>query len=296
MNKKSIFNIIKIILKPFVILYFWYSRWLADNKFKYELNSTYLGSPQVISYPFIYFQLVINKIYDIFIFEFGNYSLLKYKTFSREHYSEKGPGYGNLRNLSIEKKKEYYLKAVSRIKEFYNSNQLLLDFKNGDSFLDIACGYGRDIKFLSEKFDNSKIDGFDINLAALEIIKAGNQNPNVKVRQKSFVDFDFLNELKSNSYDWVFISHSLSTVFEDNYEKTLNLKRKLIKEFARVSNKGLIVLERPQEKKFRVELEQKTRCVIFHDNTEIFPSVNQGELYMMKAKESFAFFWKKKSN
>ena len=87
------------------------------------------------------------------------------------------------------REKNYYINSKSRLEYFYNNNKYLLDFKNGDSFLDIACGYGRDIKFLSNKFDKSKIDGFDINTLALEVIKAGDQNININLKEKSFFRF-----------------------------------------------------------------------------------------------------------
>ena len=286
-------EIIKIILKPFIIFCFWANRWIVHNKFKYELNNKDFGKANILSYPFIFFYKLLLKVSKLFIFEFSNYALFQYKTLVKDHYSAQGSGYSGLDNLSNSQKKEHYERGKSRLEYFYNNNKYLLDFKNGDSFLDIACGYGRDIRFLSEKFNKSKIDGIDINATALEIIKTGNQNSNVNVIQNTFTDFNFLNEFKSESYDWVLISHALSVIFEDNFAKTLNLKKKLIKEFIRISNKGLIILDHDYKKNFVVKLEQDTRCNIFHDYTKIFSSLNLGELYMMKSDESFAYFWKK---
>ena len=258
-----------------------------------QLNNKDFGKANLISYPFIFFYKLLLKVYKLFIFEFSNYALSKYKTLVKDHYSVQGSGYSGLGNLSDSQKKEHYESGKSRLEYFYNNNKYLLDFKNGDSFLDVACGYGRDTRFLSNKFNKSKIDGVDINSVALEIIKTGNQNSNVNVIQNTFTDFNFLNEFKSESYDWVLISHALSVVFEDNFEKTINLKKKLIKEFVRISNKGLIILDHDYKKNFVVKLEQNTRCNIFHDYTKIFSSLNFGELYMMKSDESFAYFWKK---
>tara|TARA_B100001964_G_scaffold127276_1_gene140788 strand:- start:210 stop:1100 length:891 start_codon:yes stop_codon:yes gene_type:complete len=293
MNKEFFISIIKFFLRPFVVFYFWIIRWLIHNKFKYELKNDDFGKPSLISYPFIFFYKLTLKIYDLFVFEFNNYALSKYKNLSKDHYSERGPGYGGLRNLNIEQKKKYYINSKSRLEYFYNNNKYLLNFKNGESFLDIACGYGRDIKFLANRFDKSKIDGFDINASALDIIKSGNQNPNVNVNQKSFTDFNFLIELKSKSYDWVLISHALSVVFEHNFDETLNLRRKLINEFTRISNKGLLILDHAPKENFKVQLEQNTRCNIFCDYSDLFSSMSGGELYMMKSSESFAYFWKK---
>ena len=293
MNKDFLFNIIKILLKPLAAVYFWIVRWIMNNKLRYELNDNNFGKPNLLSYPFIIFVKLFRRIYNMFFLEFNNYALSKYKIFSKQHYSSDGPAYGGLRNLNSEEKKNYYINSKSRLEYFYNNNKYLLDFKNGDSFLDIACGYGRDIKFLSNKFDKSKIDGFDINASALEVIKAGDQNVNINLKEKSFLDFNFLNEIRSKSYDWVLISHVLSVVVGANLEETLYLRRKLVSEFVRISNKGLLILDNSYTNNLKLTLEQNTRCVIYQDFTEFFSSLKDGELYMMKSKDSFAYLWKK---
>ena len=296
MIKEFLFTTIRIILIPFIIIYFWFIRWIKHNKFKHDLNWVYLGKPNLISYPFIYLDKIILKILTIFDYEFGNYALSKYKIFSKEHYSEKGISYEHLRNLTNDEKKKFYQNAKSRLEYFYKNNNYLIDFKNGDSFLDVACGYGPDIKFLSNNFDKSIIEGFDINAEAVEVVKLFNNNSNVNVQTKSFEDLNFLKGLESNKYEWILISHALSTVFEKNYDKTLELRRKIINEFTRISKKGLLILDHRPEKNFKVKIEQNTRCVISLDTTKLFKSINNGELYMMKSDDSFAYFWKKLSN
>ncbi len=293
MIKNFLFSFIRTILIPFIIIYFWFIRWIKHNKFKYNLNWAYLGKPSLISYPFIYLDKIILKTLEIFDYEFGNYALDKYKVFSKEHYSEKGISYGHLRNLTNEEKKSFYEKGKSRLEYFYRKNNFLINLKNGDSFLDVACGYGPDIKFLSNNFDKSIIEGFDINDEAVKVIKLFNKNSNVSVQAKSFEDLDFLRGIESNKYDWILISHALSTVFEKNYEKTLTLRRKIIDEFTRISKKGLLILDHRPENNFKVKIEQNTRCVISFDTTKLFESINNGELYMMKSDDSFAYFWKK---
>ena len=293
--KKTLYNVTKFFLKPIAMLYFWINRWIIHNKFRYDMKVDSLGKPNLVSYPFIFLNKAVLNIYQLFLNEFNDYALSKYKNYINDHYAEHGVAYVHFNNLKLDQKKKYYFDSPCRIKYFYKNNNFLLNFKNGDSFLDIACGKGGNIRFLSEKFDKSKIRGFDINLSAIKIIKEGNQNPNVSVKQQSFLDFSFLNSINTESYDWVIVSHALSFIIDDNVETTIDLLRKLVNEFCRISKKGLLILDQVQMEKVKVIIEQNTRCSLRHDFSKLFSLENNGELYMMKSNdhESTAYFWKK---
>ena len=71
--------------------------------------------------------------------------------------------------------------------------------------------------------------------------------------------------------------------------------KELVKELIRISNRGVLILTGIHNyKRFTVELEQKSRLLIFHDLKEIFPAVGSGELYIMQSEESLAYFWRNK--
>jgi SAM-dependent methyltransferase len=295
MNHNLFFNIIKIFLKPFVVVHFWVNRWFIHRKFAHEMNVEVLGKPNLLFYPLIYLYKAISKIYNLYTDVFNDYALNKYRKLSVKHYSLSGVAYKELKYLDTAQMKKQYSNNKSRLEYFYKNNNYLLGFKNGDSFLDIGCGLGGDIRFLSNKFDKSKIFGIDINPQAISIIKLGNENPNVDAEEGNYLNIDFFDKFKSQSYDWVLASHSIDLVFDENIEKTLKLRKELVKELIRISNKGVLIQARiHNQKRFAVELEQKSRLLIFHDLKEIFPAVGSGELYIMQSEESLAYFWRNK--
>ncbi len=295
MKLNLLFNIIKIFLKPFVVVHFWINRWFIHGKFAHEIDVEVLGKPKLFLYPLIYLYKVISKIYNLYTEVFNNYALNKYRKLSAKHYSSSGAAYKELKYLDTEQMKKQYLNNKSRLEYFYKNNNYLLGFKNGDSFLDIGCGLGGDMRFLNNKFNKSKIFGIDINPQAISIIKSGNENLNVNAEEGNYLNIDFFDKFKSQIYDWVLSSHSINLVFNENIEKTLKLRKELVKELIRISNRGVLILTGIHNyKRFTVELEQKSRLLIFHDLKEIFPAVGSGELYIMQSEESLAYFWRNK--
>ena len=111
-------------------------------------------------------------------------------------------------------------------------------------------------------------------------IKANPKELNVKIGDENF---------NSNNYFYITGHGNIKLTSEE----TMLLRRKLINEFTRISNKGLLILDHAPKENFKVQLEQNTRCNIFCDYSDLFSSMSGGELYMMKSSESFAYFWKK---
>jgi SAM-dependent methyltransferase len=105
----------------------------------------------------------------------------------------------------------------------------LLGLKNGD-ILEIGCGSGNDIKFLSKKGFN--VTGIDISEKAINIAKLNNKNSkNVK-----FIVGDVRNNLPKKTYDVIYdrgcihnikIADNLEDIFKILSDK-LNSKGKMI--------------------------------------------------------------------
>ena len=159
--------------------------------------------------------------------------------------------------------------------------------------MDVACGFGRDIKFLNQKFKNSKIEGFDINPNAIELIQDGLNKSNVNVYVADFSNLQFLESLENESFDWIIFSHALTFIFEENIQKTILKRKKIIFELIKKSKKGLVLLENYPSEKLNFFIEQKNRAVFNHDITKLFEDNKNGDLIMFKDNLSFCFLFKK---
>ena len=103
------------------------------------------------------------------------------------------------------------------LKNLNKSNQL--------TFLDIGCGEGRDIDYISSNFDNLIIKGIDISLKAVEkAIELNSNKENVTFRCMDWKDLD------DTQYDIIYISgvyHFFNladrTSFISKIRKSLNI-------------------------------------------------------------------------
>lgn len=84
--------------------------------------------------------------------------------------------------------------------------------KKSITILDVGCGYGGSVKFLSEKIKNSVVSGCDISSVAVE--RAKKTQPD-----KVFFTIDLNKESLQDSYDYITIVETLEHV-DDAYKVT----------------------------------------------------------------------------
>ena len=240
---KNIENIIsKLFYYPIKIFFYLY-RFLQDHSFLYELNSERIK----YNYFSFYFWFLLNsikRIKRIVNYTYSNIGISKYVVFNKIHYSKKGRGYFDYQNLSYAQKKKIYFSNSSRLEILININIFFKRrFSDSDSFLDLGCGKGQNIKYLLKTFPNSKITGFDISNEALKIIKVFEKSPNLFLKQFDLTNLKNIQNIKSKSFDNIIISHVLSTLLKDNISKTTIFRSDLIKECLRISKKNLVIID-----------------------------------------------------
>lgn len=292
-------NLLNIFLRPIIFLIFYSIRFINNSQFEYN----FLKKRKVLKFPIIFLFKFIKKVIVNIKVTYINYAISKYKYYIKNHYeTNDGSGHFVLSKYSNKDKKNYYnkkqsrFKGDSRLEECYKNFNDIINIKNGHSFLDVACGYGRDIKFLINNFNRSKITGFDINKRAIDFIKSGINNKKVKIFKGNFSDKIFLKKIKNNSYDWVIFSHALTFILDKDISQTLNKRIVIIQNLINKAKKGLILLENYPSERYTFDIEQNNRATFNHDIASLFNKNKNGKLIMLKNKNSFCFFFKKKLN
>jgi SAM-dependent methyltransferase len=291
------------ISKPFlslaVFFWFWPSRWIVHNLFLFRLKNPKL-KPSIWSLPFVYLSLAYIVLKNEFQRLFTQYALKKYIIFTQRHYSESGLGYFNFSGLNDHKRIEIYNQQKGRIIYFLDHNELLIPYKDGDTFLDAGCGKGQNIKAISERYPLSKINGFDISEQALQIIKCGvGENPNIKVETGDISDLQYLSSIPDASFDHIILSHVIGFLSGSTIEETLVLRQQIIDHLVRICSISVMILDVIEDvPNIRVEIEQKNRCIV-HDrlmNYFLKHTTNgYGEMYIMFSDESGSLLYLKKS-
>ena len=261
----------KILSKLFyypIKIFFYLYRFLKDHYFRYILKS------KKIKYTyfsiFSWFILTsISEVKKIISNTYFNFCISKYVNLNKIHYSKKGRGYLDYQNLSYNEKEKIYSSNISRFEIIAKNNNFFNRlFSDNDTFLDLGCGKGQNIKYLLKAFPNSKITGFDISNEALEIIREFEKSKNLYLRQIDLTDLKNTQDIKSKSFDNIIISHVFSTLLKNNITETIIFRSNLIKECLRISKKNLVILD--HEKMFysdnsHFEIEQINRGLYYNN-------------------------------
>lgn len=286
------------ILKPFVWTWFWTIRWVIHNGFLIWIKNEAVGKPSIISIPFVYARKVILGLRRAWNIEFADYALKKYKRLVEIHYSAAGVGYVNFDKLSEQELLEIYDSLGGRVAYFIQNNSTVLTYRDGDTFLDVGCGKGQNIKELVTLFPNSGIKGFDVSEGALRVIQSAlKNNINIRVESGSVTDVNYLQSYEEGSYDHVIMSHVMSILNGYGIEETRRVRQKLINELIRIASKTVLILDGDvlyDKKDPEFSIEQNTRGVFKESIIHYFDDhLVNGELYVMFSPESNAFLYRK---
>ena len=185
----------------------------------------------------------------------------------------------------------------TRLSYYIEHNQSVLDYKDGDSFLDAGCGRGQNIKELACRYPHSKIKGFDVNRGALRVIATALKNrTNVLVEVGSVVGQVYMEEFPANAVDHVVVSHVFSFLIGKDLEETKKLRQATVDQLLRVAKKTVVILDAniwKEDEGIELVIEQNTRCFISESLAPYFPaSLDSGEFYLTLAPEDQAFIFK----
>ena len=289
---------IRHIIKPFVWAWFWAIRWVIHNGFLIWIKNEAVGKPSIVSLPFVHARRVITGLRRAWNIEFADYALKKYKRLVEIHYSAAGVGYFNFDNLSEQELVEIYDGLGGRVAYFIQKNSTALTYRDGDTFIDVGCGRGQNIKELVALFPNSGIKGFDVSEGVLRVIQSAlKNNVNIHVEKGSVTDVNYLESYDEESFDHVIMSHVMSILSGNGIDDTRRVRQKLINELIRIASKTVLILDGDvfcDSKDPEFSIEQNTRGFLKESFKQYFGEhLVNGELYVMFSPESTAFLYRK---
>ena len=192
--------------------------------------------------------------------------LAKYKSLHLIHYGPGGRGYASTSGLSAVQTREMYSRQYSRLDYFVDTFPDLLCFEDGDSFLDLGCGKGQNLRVLSERFPRSSISGVDISTDAVEFLRLANSNPNMHVQVGDILDPHELDSILSERSDHIILSHVFALLLGPSVEETHEMRTELVRRLVRACRKTVIILDDFNSRgNLKVSIEQLNRCVVADD-------------------------------
>jgi ubiquinone/menaquinone biosynthesis C-methylase UbiE len=212
------------------------------------------------------------------------------------HYGPCGLAYGHLVSATDSDRLARFKNQRGRIR-FYLRDRRILDFADGDSFLDCGCGPGQNVVELRRAFPTSPIKGFDYNAEAIAIVKLGSKgDPFTTAEQGSVLDLAYLASYPNDSFDHVLISHVMGFLLRPSMDETQRTRQHIVDELVRIARRTVVVLDRVEtnQAQMSVEIEQRDRGIVHDDLTRYFQRHEiQGQLYLMLSPEDQAIIYRK---
>ena len=211
-----------------------------------------------------------------------------------------GVGYFDYDALSDNECKALFEGVESRLGYYIDHSRSVLDYKDGDSFLDAGCGRGQNIKELARRYPQSVITGFDVNKGALRVIETALKDQmNAHVEVGSMIDPAYMGKYPAKMVDHVVVSHVFAFLIGQDIEETKKLRQATIDQLLRIAKKTVIIMDANLWKDgegIELVIEQKTRCVISESLAPYFSSyLDSGEFYLTHSPEDQALIFKMNS-
>lgn len=165
-------------------------------------------------------------------------------------------------------------------------NFFIQNIKNGNSVLDVGCGYGAVSKSIAEYHLKSKVTGIDLNLNSLRKAKLNLRNKNVK-----YIHGDITKQKNIERFDVVI----LSNVLEHIHDRIFLLKR--LKKITRASK--FLIRVPLFERDWQIAMRQSLGVNYFSDNdhkiehtiNQFYDEINNSGLRVVKMHTLWGEIW-----
>ena len=263
-----------------------------DARFLYRQGLPASAIERAIAFPILGWDRFHRKLRGIrqdVLFE-------RYTRLHPLHYGPKGRGYSTLALANYKERRERYSRQVSRLESFVDTYPDLLRFRDGQSFLDLGCGTGQNIRMLGERYPSARIFGYDLNADAVALIRECESHPGVVVETGDLTDQAWRQEALAEGFDHIIVSHVFSLIFGRSLVETTNVRRRIISDLAKACRTSLTIIDAfgipggPT-----ITIEQRQRATISDDVLGYVASIPGGRAYLVQSPRSRAVVFVKES-
>lgn len=276
---------LRCILRPAVKTFVWCETVLVDAQFLRRQGLTQSPMSRALSYPVLAWARLTRIWFDVkqeFLFErFSRLNLL--------HYGKAGRGYLSIATSSRSVRVQRYSQQVSRLERFFDRYSDLMRFEDGQSFLDLGCGTGQNIRALASRFPSSRIVGVDINEDALDLVRECEGSDLVSLELGNLVDPNFRKAVLSAGFDHIILSHVFAFLLAPSRAATNELRSSIISELIESCHSSIVIIDTfGPELLPTIEIEQRQRAVVSQDVLGLFADQSHGRAFLVDSRGSRA--------
>ena len=265
---------------------------LVDAQFTYRMGIHTSPLGRVLKYPAIGFERVSRKVragYQDLLFR-------RYTRLHELHYGPTGRGYQTIAGGSHEEHLARYTGQISRLAHFAEEYGDILRYEDGDTFVDLGCGSGQNIRFLAERYPASAVIGTDMNADAVALVRECEPSAQVRLSVGDMRDEDFLSGVLSEPIDHVVLSHVFSLIFAPSARQTRELRQGFIDKVVQSSRKSVIIPDNFGKRgELSIAIEQRQRAHVTDDVMSYFSKHAQGRTFMVESERSQAIIFSRKN-
>jgi SAM-dependent methyltransferase len=253
---------------------------LVDARFVRRQGITPTIGQRVLAYPAIGWERLSRATRD----ERQDLLFRRYVRLHPLHYGPGGRGYQSVPVSTPDQRRERYLAQNSRLAWFAETFADLLDYADGDTFVDLGCGTGQNIRWLVSAFPNSPITGADLSADAVGLIRECEPSERVSVEAGDITDLSVLDALLDRPVDHIVISHVFSLLFASSRAETVALRQAIIDRLVDACRKSVTIIDTfGPSGSTTITIEQRQRAVVSDDVMRYFPTHASGRTVMARS-------------
>ena len=258
---------------------------LTDSKFVYRLRLKPSIANWILKYPAIAFERISRTLS-------GQRQDLLFKRFVRLHglhYGPTGRGYQAIAGGTAEARLDRYRNQVSRLEAFVDQFPEILRYTDGDSFADLGCGSGQNIRFLAAQYPMSAIIGADMSDDAVEFVRECERHPDLQLYAGDMRNDAFLDSVLASQVDHIVLSHVFSLIFGDSAADTRAMRQQFVDRMVSSSRKSVVVIDSfGARDNLSIRIEQKQRAIVTDDVMTFFSRHTSGRTFMAQSARTQA--------